>query len=659
MLFESVILPKGYRDDRQLLGFRIETSLSVSRIALKAETLILKAGDDAPRIAVLKAAAARLIAVHDSPQISAVPYPETVPVYPVETARDPVNVSVSANAPALGRHRPAPVTPATLDLEPCRSARRTRSDSPVPVPVPVPIQPERSLLDGFPRGDPDRRPEDIDPAKQAPFAAFTATAALRSEDVRWQDGRLFLGVVDGVEARFSAGQDGRPGPRCILDGLEVGVDDDRHVCTFAGSRAGKGRSAIVPNLLRWSGSVMAIDPKGELAVITARRRRELGDVRILDPFGVAAAALTDDGLTLLTGFNPIAAMRDGHLIEDAAMVADAIVVPGGNDPHWADSARTFIEGLALHVRTEPRYANRRDLFTLRELAGQGPDKGGIVALIAEMKANAVDPTGVVAMAAVDYAERPAGEQGSMLSTVRRHLKFIDLFRDSQLGRMTLEYDGFRLDALKRQVTTVYLCLPARHLGTCSRWLRLFVNLMLQAAEETRVDAMPGDAPMLCVMDEFASLGYMKQIEDAAAQVAGFGVKLWPILQDIGQLKALYGERWETFLANSGIVQVFGNSDLTTLEWVSKRLGTTLVQLHRRGGGRAAELGQGPGDASGLYDLMTPEEVARFFGRDDPRLRQLVIWAGRRAPFLVLQRAFYDQHRLCRYADGLPMFDPPP
>jgi type IV secretion system protein VirD4 len=84
-------------------------------------------------------------------------------------------------------------------------------------------------------------------------------------------------------------------------------------------------------------------------------------------------------------------------------------------------------------------------------------------------------------------------------------------------------------------------------------------------------------PVLFVLDEFASLGHMRQIEDAAGQIAGYGVKLWHVLQDLGQLKALYKERWETFMGNAGILQFFGNNDLTTLEWVSKRLGTTTLE----------------------------------------------------------------------------------
>ena len=55
-------------------------------------------------------------------------------------------------------------------------------------------------------------------------------------------------------------------------GRLIGWNDNRHVMTIAGSRAGKGVSLIVPNLLLYEGSALVIDPKGENASITAGRR---------------------------------------------------------------------------------------------------------------------------------------------------------------------------------------------------------------------------------------------------------------------------------------------------------------------------------------------------------------------------------------------------
>jgi type IV secretion system protein VirD4 len=499
----------------------------------------------------------------------------------------------------------------------------------------------QSLLSDFLRGDPERQPDAFRP----PESAFAPPSGIRKTPaLAWRPGMIFLGVIDGD---MKADDKGRP---YVSGGLAVGLDDDRHMCTFAGSRAGKGRSAIVPNMLHYPGSVLATDPKGELATMTARRRAALGQsVHVLDPFGVASGA----AVPFRAGFNPIEAMRPDSLVEDGALIADALVVVAGKDPHWDESARAFIRGVILHLKTWDEYKGRRNLLTLRQLVGG--DTPALDALEAGMRKNKA-AGGVIETAAADFFDRPENEKGSVLSSSRRHLAFIDLFRDKPLGAFTLETHSFDLVALKTKATTIYLCLPARHIGTCNRWLRLFVNLTLQSMEQAR-GALPGGVPVLCVLDEFATLGHLQQVEDAAGQIAGFGVKLWPVLQDLAQLKALYETRWETFLGNAGVVQFFGNNDLSTLEWISRRCGKTSIETVRASDvtvpGRMSGA-TGESRATEVHDLLTIDEAARYFGRDDPQLRQLVVWAGRRTPFLVLQRAYYDKHALFA---GL--FDPPP
>lgn len=55
-------------------------------------------------------------------------------------------------------------------------------------------------------------------------------------------------------------------------GEKVSHRDDTHVLVAAGNRAGKGASFIIPNLCLWPGSVLVADPKGESAILAARRR---------------------------------------------------------------------------------------------------------------------------------------------------------------------------------------------------------------------------------------------------------------------------------------------------------------------------------------------------------------------------------------------------
>jgi type IV secretory pathway TraG/TraD family ATPase VirD4 len=119
----------------------------------------------------------------------------------------------------------------------------------------------------------------------------------------------------------------------------LGYEDDRHVCLVSNARGGKGVGVIVPNLCFWPGSCIVVDPKGENATVTSRRRgggseyaHALGQkVCILDPFGEVQLPGS-----LKARYNPLDAIDpDSDLaIDDAGRVAAALVViENRNDPY--------------------------------------------------------------------------------------------------------------------------------------------------------------------------------------------------------------------------------------------------------------------------------------------------------------------------------------
>lgn len=462
---------------------------------------------------------------------------------------------------------------------------------------------------------------------------------------RWQDPEKLAALTAVAYAPDN------PGRKVLIGALGdklIGIDDNRHMLTVAGSRAGKSVT-LVANLMFYRGSVLALDPKGELANLTARRRAALGqDVHVLDPFLTCA----DHVAPYRKRYNPLAMLRAGSdtIIEDAGMIADALVVPsGGKDPHWDESARNFIEGLILHIVSDTSFEGRRTLVSLRDLLRDAmiaaEDDEQTFALELAMYANAErlsrnpetdDLANAIETAAREFYEKPDRERASVLSTARRHTKFLDY----KAMRRVLSGHDFDLADLKRATEgqTLFLCLPASRMGLCNRWLRLFVNQLLDAMERERTKPA---APVLVCLDEFPVLGHMRQLEDAAGQIASFDVKLWVFLQDWGQGKALYGERWETFAGNAGVLQFFGNNDLMTMEYVSRRLGKTMVAVTREGevGPDQSAAGlSGRSQSIELHDLLTPEEVSRLFARSDRLKRQLVIWAGYHP--MVLQRVEY-------------------
>ena len=116
--------------------------------------------------------------------------------------------------------------------------------------------------------------------------------------------------------------------------------------------------------------------------------------------------------------------------------------------------------------------------------------------------------------------------------------------------------------------------------------------------------MASAGPTLFLLDEFASLGRLATVERAMGLMAGYGVQLWPILQDLSQLKSLYGESANTFMANSGVIQAFGVNDYETAKWLSLTMGQETREFTTRSSN---------GSSEGLHarDLLTPDEIMRL------------------------------------------------
>jgi len=230
----------------------------------------------------------------------------------------------------------------------------------------------------------------------------------------------------------------------------------------------------------------------------------------------------------------------------------------------------------------------------------------------------------------------------VLSTARRHTQFLELFSIKNVVR---DHD-FDLADLKRDPKgiSVYLVLPATKMNLCNRWLRLFINQLLSAMESER--EIP-KVPVLVCLDEFPVLGFMQQLQDAAGQIASFGVRLWIILQDWGQGKSLYGERFESFIANAGVFQAFGNVDTQTTEYLSNRLGHTLIEDPASAKPDSSEPVLSPLEHNRQqYPLLTPDEISRTFSRNDPLKRQLILWSGYHP--IILQRVeYFDEDDLLR------------
>lgn len=341
---------------------------------------------------------------------------------------------------------------------------------------------------------------------------------------------------------------------------------------MAPTRTGKGVGTIIPNLLTLDRSIVCVDPKGENARIAARARSRFGPVHVLDPFGVSGC--------VSSAFNPLCSLNPNSLdvAEEAASLADALVfdAPGeAGEAHWNEEAKALIGGLLLFiVAAEP--AHRRHLGTLRELLTMA--QPSFATLLGRMQASSA-ASGLVARAANRHLSKADREAAGVLSAAQRHTHFLDSPRMTAV----LSRSDFAFADLKTRTATVFLVLPPDRLGTYSRWLRLLVaqglEAMVRSPDTVGVSPVPAGSarpPVLFLLDEFASLGHLAPVERAMGLMAGYGVQLWPVLQDIHQLRATYGTKAGSFLSNAGVLQVFGVKDQDSAKLVSDLLGQQTV-----------------------------------------------------------------------------------
>jgi type IV secretion system protein VirD4 len=412
-------------------------------------------------------------------------------------------------------------------------------------------------------------------------------------------------------SRYLKGRDAFDTPSTILLGAYtddteltsfVHWDEDGHLLTIAPTRSGKAQTVIIPNLLRYRGSAIVLDPKGELyAATSAWRAKEVGPVFRWAPFDDAASGLPRHG------FNPLAAVTNEF---GARSLAEQLFPKDPRAPDFfADDAAAFITALILWIKdTAPK--------ALHHL--------GTVHMAASQPLAAFRRT-VEAMAASKIPTVSAAAENILGKNVARGLPVLRDTLHTKLSRWgsaelldSLKADDFNFGMVKDQPVTIYLDVPFDMMTTYAPVLRLVLKAALDAMLRNRT--IP-KIPVLFILDEFLQLGPFNEFRDAIRTHAGSGVRLWFFLQDIAGIEEHYPDGWKPFF-NCSVRQFFGIDDPFTSELVGKYLGVSTVAFRSTNAGAnvSAQSGGDKGSSSNVTlssgesiqlsarPLLTPDEI---------------------------------------------------
>lgn len=441
----------------------------------------------------------------------------------------------------------------------------------------------------------------------------------------------FAGMIDlGRKGFLGDGDDGIVVGR--MNGKLLRLRGQQFVILAAPTRSGKGVGIVIPNLLDYRESAVVLDIKQENFDLTSGWRQSIGhEVYLFNPFAEDHRTHRWNPMTYVS---PDPAFRVSDLQSIAAML-----YPDGDDKDkfWVSQARNAFLAFALYLferHEHDRTAEKPTLGAVLRLAsGDGGELKPYLQRLAE--APFLSPqartafSGLLSQADVTFA--------SIIGSFREPLNpWLNPVLDTATSG-----DDFRLDDVRRRRMTIYVGIQPNKLAES----RLIVNLFFSQLINVNTKTLPqNDASLkhqcLLLMDEFTAIGRVDIISKAVAYMAGYNLRLLPIIQSMAQLDAVYGkELSRTLITNHALQIIYAPREQQDANDYSEMLGYTTVR--RRARTRSHGQGRNVSDNEVLEKraLMLPQEL-KAMGPE----KEIVLYEGLAHPILCRKIRYYkDSH----------------
>lgn len=394
-------------------------------------------------------------------------------------------------------------------------------------------------------------------------------------------------------------------------GSRWGYKGGAHALTLGPTGSGKSTSLVVPNLVIRRGSCIVLDPKGQLAAITARHRATLGKVIVLNPFGV----LLDRCPYLeeyTQGWNPLAQLdpQGPDFASDAQAAAEAVVTKGtGNNSEFFDAS---MENLWSVFCMWERLTKGKDasLRNVREQLAES-DLVETLKLMAQNSEYAIRVAGKRALARLTDKNSQSTSTQDVIETVMKNTVFLN---DHRIAADMDGGEAIDFTRMHEEITTVYVILPVGQLIRQAKWLRLFVNLAIAnfLRSPPEVAKLP---PVLFMLDEFGNIGRLPEVLNVLTIARDLRLQLWVFIQYLEQLKTSYEKEWTAFFSSAGATTTFGARDWETAEMLSKITGKTETEITNNsmnyGAAGIRSLSFGHQSHLHVHQLIEPEDFMKL------------------------------------------------
>lgn len=409
--------------------------------------------------------------------------------------------------------------------------------------------------------------------------------------------------------------------------------ESTHMLMFAGSGGFKTTSSVVPTALRYTGSMVVLDPACEVATLVQAARGRLRPRRrivVLDPTAP---------LETIQGFNVLA-----PLLHSRNQAADAVAFAkllcgegsgkeGGSAEYFQAQAHNLMTGLLLTVLTSETFEKDRSLRALRSLTSLSE-----IELKARLK-EIVSETGVrlVRETLAPFVGMADQTFTGIASTVAKDTQWLSLEPYAALVA------GSTFDAadLPGGALDVFIQVSGEILKSYPAVGRVVIGSLMRAMVQAGGRHVKR---VLFCLDEADLLGRMNILEEARDRGRKYGITLMLLYQSVGQLEHHFGKEGATsWFEGVSLVSYAAVKSMDTAKHLSERCGDTTIRVENQSHGTSLLFGPMSPSAAGKgtqsfslqkRPLILPHEIVQGLRADE----QIVLIRG--YPPIRMGRAMY-------------------
>ena len=255
----------------------------------------------------------------------------------------------------------------------------------------------------------------------------------------------------------------------------------------------------------------------------------------------------------------------------------------------------------------------------------------------------------IASSAREMLSKADNEASGVLSSA---LVNMAVYRDPIIDINTARSDFHIHDLMNRdQPVDLYLVVGPAGMDRVRPLMRLMTDLIIRrVCAEMKFEGGTSVAGyrhrLLLMLDEFTSLGKLPIVERAIAFIAGYGGKMYIIVQDTKQLNGVYGKD-NAIMANCHVRIAYAPNDPETADLLSRMTGKTTVVERKTSisigkGGRSRSINI----AETARPLLTPDECGRLPGAEkdsEGRITKpghMLIFTAGQAPIYGMQILYF-------------------